>query len=133
MAYRVDFDSTNRILRCRLRGRVTDEDIRRYYRNAGDHVAQADPLAGILDLTGVTSFEVSPTTIRELAKAPSAFPNPDHPRFVIATSPTVFGLARMFEMQGQENRPNLHVVGSEREALAILGIQKTKFAPLQMK
>jgi hypothetical protein len=133
VTYRIDFDSMHRILRCRLEGRVTDEELREYYRLAGDHVAQTEPVAGILDLTAVKSFEVSSATIRELAKSRSPFPHPEHPRIVIATSSDIFGLARMFEIEGHEKRPNLHVVRSQKEALAILGIQKAKFSPMQIK
>lgn len=133
MAHHVDFDFTHRILRCRLEGRVTDDELRQYYRLAEDHVAQTNPLAGILDLTAVTSFEVSPATIRQLAKSPSAFPNPDHPRVLIAPSDSMFGFARMFEMEGQDKRPNLHVVRSEKEALAIFGVRKANFAPIQFR
>jgi hypothetical protein len=132
MPYHVDFDSVHRILRCRLEGCITDEELRQYYRLAEDHVAKTDPLGGILDMTAVTSFDVSPTTIRQLAKSRSAFTNPDHPRVLIASCASVFGLARMFEMEGQDKRPNLHVVRSEKEALAILGIHKANFAPIQI-
>ena len=133
MAYQVDFEPIHRILRCRLGGHVTDDELRQYYRLAGDHVAQAEPLAGILDLTDVTSFDVSPDTIRHLARSRSPFPNPDHPRIVIAPSSAVFGFARMFEMEGQEKRPNLHVVRSEKEAFAILGVRDADFAPVQFR
>ncbi len=133
MSYHVEFDSVHRILRYRLEGRITDEELLQSYNDSKDRVAQTNPVAGILDLTAVTSFDVSPATIRQLAKSPSAFPNPDHPRIFIATSPDIFGMARMFEIEGQERRQNLHVVRSEKEALAILGIKKATFKPVQLK
>jgi hypothetical protein len=133
MPYHFEFDSVRRILRCRLEGRITDEELTEYYRDLEKYSVQQDPLGGILDMTAITSLDVSPNTIRELAKSPPAMPNPGRPRVVIATSPTVFGIARMFEMQGQETRPNLHVVRSEKEALAILGVTETKFDPIQPK
>jgi hypothetical protein len=39
----------------------------------------------------------------------------------------------MFEMQGQDTRPSLHVVRTEKEAMAILGVTETKFEPIQTK
>jgi hypothetical protein len=45
----------------------------------------------------------------------------------------MFGMARMFELEGGETRPNLHVVRSEREAFAILGIIKPKFGSVEPK
>jgi hypothetical protein len=133
MPYHFEFDSTHRILRCRLEGRVTDEELREYYRDLEKYSLQQDPLSGILDMSAITTFDVSPDTIRQLAKSPPAMPNPGRPRVLIATSPNVFGIARMFEMQGQETRPNLHVVRSEKEALAILGVTGTKFEAIQLK
>jgi hypothetical protein len=41
-------------------------------------------------------------------------------------------MARMFELQGQETRPNLHVIRTEKEAWAILGVSKPKFEPVQI-
>lgn len=132
MPYPFEFDSTHRILRCQLEGRVTDEELSGYYRDAERYAKQTDPLAGILDMSGVTSLEVSPETIGELARLPPAMPYPSRPRVLIATSPAVFGVARMFELQGQATRPNLHVVRSEKEALAILGVAETSFEPIQV-
>jgi hypothetical protein len=133
MPYHFEFDSTHRILRCQLEGRITDEELRGYYRDAERYATRTDPLAGILDMSGVTSLEVSPEAVRELARLPPAMPNPSRPRVLIATSPAVFGVARMFELQGQATRPNLHVVHSEKEALAILGVTQTRFEPIQVK
>ena len=131
MPYQFDFDSAQRILRCRMEGVVTDEELKEYYRDVERHSVREEPLGGILDLSAVTSLDVSPNTIRELAKLPPAMPNPLRPRVVIAPSPPVFGIARMFEMQGQDTRPSLHVVRTEKEAMAILGITQTKFGPIQ--
>ncbi|HXO44088.1 MAG TPA: hypothetical protein VN846_01345 [Candidatus Cybelea sp.] len=114
-------------------GRVTDEELRRYYRDAELYTTGTDPLSGILDLSGVTSFEVSPELVRELASLPPAMADRARPRVLIATSAAVFGLARMFELHGQESRPNLHVVRSEKEALAILGVSRPSFKPIQGK
>ncbi|MGA8012504.1 MAG: hypothetical protein WB949_08770 [Candidatus Acidiferrales bacterium] len=133
MPYHFEFDATHRILRCHLGGRVIDEELKEFYGDAEKLAAQTDPLGGILDMSGVISFDASPDTIRELARSRPIMPNPDRPRVLIAPSPPVFGIARMFELQGQETRPNLHVVRSENEALAILGVRETKFETIQLK
>jgi hypothetical protein len=52
-------------------------------------------------------------------------------RCVVAPSDKVFGLARMFELQGEGIRANLHVVRTMKEALAILGVQEPKFDPVK--
>ncbi len=84
-----------------------------------------------MDLSGITGIDVSPDTIRELAFSPPVMPNPEAPRFVIAAMPKAFGLARMFELEGQHTRPNLHVVRTLDDACAILGISNFHFEPIE--
>lgn len=131
MTYRFDFDSTNQILRGQLEGRVTDEDLKEFYQLAREHVVRTSPRVGIADLSAVTSFEVSPDTIRDLAKSSPAMPDPSEVRFIVAPAPSIFGLARMFQVEGESTRPNLHVVCTLREVCAILGVQKVNFNPIQ--
>ena len=131
MSCNFEFDSANRILRCRSRGTVTDESLSDCYGVFGKYAALTAPSTGILDLSAVASFEVSPETVRKLAKLPPVFPDPRPPRVIIAPSPRVFGIARMFEMQREGARPNLHVVHTEAEAFAILGILEPQFEPMQ--
>ena len=127
MSYCFDFDSKNRIIRCRFEGSITDEALKDYHRAAIKLVASKIPYAGILDMSAVTSVDISPQTIRELAISPPTVPDPASPRFIVAASPRLFGLARMFELQGQETRPNLHVVRSIKEVWVILGVEEPQF------
>jgi hypothetical protein len=133
MPYHFEFDSTNRILRCRFEGQITDEDLKAYYRLLQQYDAQIAPLAGILDMSEVTRFGVSTQTIRELADLPPAMADASRPRCVVATSPEIFGMARMFELHGESTRPNLHVVRTQNEALAILAVREPKFEPIELK
>lgn len=133
LPYYFEFDSANRILRCWFEGSVNDENLKEYYQVSAKYFETTDPLAGVLDLSAATAFEVSPQTIRELAKLPPAMPRPERPRFVIAPSNQVFGLARMFELQGQESRPNLHVVRTAEEVWAMLGVEAPNFEPLELE
>jgi hypothetical protein len=128
--FHFEFDATHRILRAVFSDGVTDEDITIFYGMVSKYAAALDPLAGILDLSGVTSFEVSVHTIRKLAWSEPAMPHPDRPRFIIADSSHIFGMARMFEFEGESTRPNLHVVRSHREACVILGIHEPQFEAL---
>jgi hypothetical protein len=130
MPYVFDFDSTNRVLRCRLEGCITDDELKAFYRASAEHVASTSPRAAISDFSAVDAFEVSPETIRELARSSPVMSNPELPRFVIAVSPKIFGMARMFELEGQSTRPNLHVVQSPEAACAILGIKNLHFEPI---
>ena len=78
MPYYFEFDSANRILRGRLEGKITDEALKELYGLIGTYSTLIDPRASVLDPSSVTSLEVSPQTIRELANLPPAiaeFPN----------------------------------------------------------
>jgi hypothetical protein len=127
MASYFDFDTKNRIVRCRVEGIVTDASLREHYGTIAQHGAKRPTYSGLLDMSGVVSFNVSAETIRELAQLPPAIPDPNLPRVIVAGSNQMFGMARMFELQGSETRPNLHVVRTEKEALAILGVTAPDF------
>jgi formylglycine-generating enzyme required for sulfatase activity len=43
------------------------------------------------------------------------------------------GIARMFELEGEQTRPNLHVVRSAKDVWAILGIREPQFEPLEVE
>ena len=127
VSYRFDFDPILRIARFRLEGHISDEGLREYYAAATRFAALTNPAAGLLDASGVTSFDVSPKTVHELSSLPPNIADPRLPRVVIAPSPAVFGMARMFGMLGERTRPNLHIVHTEREALTILGVVNPRF------
>ena len=136
MSYQFDFefDSTNRILRGRLDGHVTDGVLKEYHRVATEYAAQIDPRAGITDLSAVTSFEVSPQTARELARSTPVMPDPtNRVSVIVGPSDHIFGMARLFQFEGAQTRPNLHVVHTLTEAWAVLGVQDPQFERLQTK
>jgi hypothetical protein len=127
MAFHFEFDSTNRILRCGFSGQVTDGDLVDFYRMAMLLAESLDPLTGIIDFSSVTDLKATPLTIRELAAFPPVMPQRDRIRVIIAPSDYVFGMVRIFEIEGEATRPSLHVVRSAREAWAIIGIEKPEF------
>lgn len=128
MGYRFELDSANRILRARFDGQVTDELFLEFYRVAVPAVvASTDYRSSIVDFTDVTSFELTPETLRALAWSPPADPKSARVRVIVAPTPSVFGLARMFAAYGEDTRPNLHIVRSLKEAFAVLGVTKCNF------
>jgi len=126
-----EFDSTNRVLRCRMKGAVTDDSICECYRAFGKYAALTAPSAAILDLSEVGSSKVSPEAVRKLASLPPAIPDPRPPRVIVAPAAQMFRMAQMFELAGQETRPNLHVVHTPREAYVILGVEVLNCQPLE--
>jgi hypothetical protein len=131
MSYHFDFDSTHRIIRCRFEGRVDDQILKEYYGVAAKYVALNTPCGSILDMSAVTSVDISPQTIRELADSPPTIPDPASPRFIIAPSPQIFGMMRMFELQGQDTRPNLHILRTAKQVWVILGFEEPQFESIQ--
>jgi hypothetical protein len=132
MAYHFEFDSANHVLRGLLVGTITDEVLKEFYRISEKYIALTNPRSTVTDMSSVTSLEVSAQTIRELANLPPVLADPSRKRCIIAPTAQAFGMARMFELQGQETRPNLHVVRTQREAWAILGVIKPKFELVQV-
>ena len=127
MPYQIDFDSMNRILRARFEGRVTDDDLRSGYRFGQENVRRFDPLSGIADFSGVTTVAFAAQTMSDLARTKPIMPNPNRPVVFVAPSPDVFGMARLFKLEGAEARPNLHVVRTTAEAYRVLNIRNPQF------
>jgi len=132
MSYRFEFDASSGLLQGRLEGRVTSEELTEYYQTAVKCARMKKPRSGITDMTGITAFEVTSQTVRELAGMRPAIPDQDLLRVIVASSPEVFGMARMFESHGEATRPNLHVVRTCKEALAIVGVLEPKFEPIDL-
>jgi hypothetical protein len=119
--YQFDFGPENKIIRVRFSGRVTDEELKTYYREAAAQTKNTRAQAGLIDFSQASSFDVSRETVLELAALEPALADPKAVRVIVATSPAIYGMARMFELSGEATRPNLHVVRTHEEAWAILG------------
>lgn len=130
MPYQIDFDHTHRILRARFIGRITDDDLRDVYRFGQENVARFDPLSGITDFSEATAVAFTPQTMRDLARTKPIMPDPTRRVIFVAPTPDLFGMARMFELEGSEVRPNLQVVHTAEEAYRILDVQNPQFAPV---
>ncbi len=129
MAFVIEFDAKNNILRARLEGRVTDDILLDCYAAMARGAVSHPACRGIADVSGVTEFSVSSTAIKQLSKAPPAFPAASM-RIFVAPQPHVFGMARMFQMLGEETRPNLHIVRTMDEAYRLLEVESPEFHPV---
>jgi hypothetical protein len=56
--------------------------------------------------------------------------DPSVPRIIVAPTPYLFGMSRMFQILGESKRPMLQVLSSTDEAYAQLDIAKPEFKPL---
>ncbi len=132
MGFRFEFDPVNKILLLRIEGRLTDELLAEHYGAVRKFSTATDARAGIWDLSSVTELAVSSEFIRELAsQEPAMADATQRPRFIVAPTAVGFGLARMFQIEGEHTRPLLEVVHTMAEALAALGIQSPHFEPLE--
>jgi hypothetical protein len=129
MAYYFEFDSSNGILRCRFEGDVTDQSLKECYEVAGKYAALTNPGVGLMDFSNVDSLNVSSQTVRDLAHRTPGMPG-SRPRFLVVPSDHMYGLARMFQLCGSEERPELHVVRSADEAYTLLGVPEPQFEPV---
>jgi glycine cleavage system aminomethyltransferase T len=114
-----------------MEGRVTDELIMKYYGEVGKYVQRTNPRAGIFDMSNVTSWEVSNETVRSLARSLPAMVDSSLPRIIVAPAAHLFGTARMFQMLGEETRPELRVCRTLDETYKSLGISAPKYEPLE--
>src|SRR5579862_4575092 len=132
MAFVFDFDPTHQILRSTFSGEVSDDELLNHQRMGLLLVTSLDPRFAIIDLSAADPFAVTVEGIRALAKLPPAMPKTDRPRVIVAPSDHTFGMARIFEIEGEATRPSLHVVRSLKEACAILGVEMAdaRFGPI---
>src|SRR5215472_15902333 len=68
--------------------------------------------------------------MRDLARMEPIMPDPSRPVVFVAPTPDLFGMARMFELQGAESRPNPHVVRTAEEAYQVLNVRQPPFVPV---
>jgi len=112
---------------------VGDDLIMAYDKEVRTCVAGLDLCAGIVDFTDVSSLDIASQTVHVLARSEPVLPNPAIPRFIVAPSPHVFGMSRMFQILGGDKRPTLYVVSSLDEVYAAIGVKQLHFEPLQLR
>jgi hypothetical protein len=130
--FRFEFDPANRILLLRVEGQLSDELLAECYSEIRKRSVETDAQMAIFDLSSVSAFPASSQLIRKLAKLEPAMPDATNRiRIIAVENPTGFGLARMFQILGEETRPKLQVVRTLNDALVALGAQSPHFEPLE--
>jgi hypothetical protein len=123
------FDVKNNVLRHTFRGRLTDTELVEGYYQAGKYVARHPPNRIITDFSDVTSIEVSSQTVRTLAATPPKLPV-GCARVFVTPKNALYGMARMFQILTEKNRPDLSIVRTLDEAYRLLGIASPEFTPV---
>ncbi len=127
MNLRFEFAAGPRVLRGIFEGVLDDAELRRAYHEVRRYVRATDPAIGVWDMSGVTSFEVATETVRDLGRTQPAMSPVTAPRFIVAPSELVFGMARMFPEIGDASRPQLYVVRSLQEVYDQMKIAAPKY------
>jgi hypothetical protein len=130
MPYHFEFAPSEGILRCTFEGHISDEELVEYYMATAKWVAKLQTRGVIADFSDVTHFEVSTDTIERLARSAPAIKDAAIPRFIVAPSAHIFGMARMFQLIGETTRAALRVVPSLQETYAALGMKEPRFEPI---
>ncbi len=130
MPYYFEMEPQRRVVRVVLEGRVDDAEMLEIYRLIGVRYKALRPAGGIVDFSAVTDFSVSGATIRRMAEERPPFP-PNVPRYLVAPLDYMFGMARMFQLLGEETRPGLQVVRTREEAYRGLAIANPAFERLE--
>jgi hypothetical protein len=127
MDYQIDLDPKHLVILATITVPVLTEDLaENYYRAISQFASSGGPYAAIFDFSGVTSTTLSPDAVRGFGIRPYAVPGPRN-RVVVARKPSVFGVARMFQLSRDFIGEKYHVVHSLQEAYDIVGVRPEDF------
>ena len=127
MHYVIDLDPAARIVRVTVDGVLTDELLVETYGTLERLVTGKDPYSGIFDFSKVVEDLVSSEGISALAsKVPIILSG--NLRVVVASTPGLHGLFRMYEMSRDGMRADLQIVGSIDEAYRLFGVRPEDFS-----
>jgi chemotaxis signal transduction protein len=127
MQHHFEFDREHRILLLMVKGELRDADINAVDDRIRQHVIDLNPVAGITDFSGVTSFQLSTDDMWSAASKPSPYEDPT-PCYIVAPQDLVFGLSRVFEIAA--GRKSLSVARSQDEVFKALGVDNPSFERL---
>jgi hypothetical protein len=126
MSHHFEFDRDNKVFCTSYEEELSLADFLSVGEETRRRILDMNPVAGMSDFSEVTSFALSSAEVRQMAETPPVYP-PGIPRFVVAPRDYIYGMARMFQMFAEVNRPELQVVRTRLEAYKILGLQGMNF------
>lgn len=132
MGFVVDFDATNNILRVTMDDHITDSVALRCAETVGRYAASRREYRGIVDLSNVTKYDVSPEIIRQFGRTPPNVSADAYTLVIVAPGKHPFGMSRMFQLLSETTRPNQHVVRTMEEAFELLHVMSPAFVPVDL-
>jgi hypothetical protein len=132
VGFAVDFDAMNNILRVTMHGDITDSVALRCAETVGKCAASYREYRGIVDLSNVTKYDVSPELIRQFARTPPNISAEAYALVIVAPREHPYGMSRMFQLLSETTRPNQHVVRTMDEAFELLQVKSPTFVPVDL-
>ena len=123
MPTRLSIDVKARMVYSSYYGDMTTTDLVQHIASIRKHPDFDPDFDELIDASGVTSFEVPSDDVRELASHDSPF-HAHAKRVLVAPQDLIFGLGRMFQTFGSEQRPHFIVVRTLDEAYRRLGRER---------
>jgi len=127
VGFAVDFDATSNILRVTMDGHITDSVALRCAETVGRYAASLREYRGVVDLSNVTKYDVSPEVIRQFARTPPNVSADAYMLVIVAPREHPYGMSRMFQLLSEATRPNQHVVRTMHEAFELLQVVSPAF------
>jgi hypothetical protein len=125
--YRVDLDPAHSVIRLTVTAEIVTlelaEDI---YRHLSEVTSQGGPYAAIFDLSGVKRSTIPAEAIKSFALRAPAVPE-GRTRVEVAKEPSVYGLARMFQLYRDFMGGQYQVVHSLEQAYDMIGVRPEDF------
>lgn len=123
MPTKLSIDTKGRIVYSSYYGDMTTTDLTQHIAAIRKHADFNPDFDELIDASGVTSFDVPSDDVRELASHDSPF-HAHAKRVLVAPQDLVFGLGRMFQTFGSEQRPHFIVVRTLDEGYRRLGRER---------
>jgi hypothetical protein len=129
MPYRFEFDVEHKILLIVLEGEILVPDVKSFNEAIRQRVKELKPSGAIADFSAVTAFRVAGDALRRAALQAAPFAV-ETPRYIVAPTDYLFGMARMYQLAADRPQEKLKVVRKMEDALSGLGVQGPKFTRL---
>jgi len=129
MALVYECAEADHLVRLTVTGEMTDETVTELWMKGLSVSTTFSSYKGIVDLSGVSRFSVTPRVIELIAKRESIDLSV---RVFVAPSDFIYGSIRMFQILSEKTRKNLHVVRTMQDAYKLLGVESPQFVPLPL-
>jgi hypothetical protein len=127
MDYRVDLDPIHNVIRLTVTAEIITMELNEdCYRRLSQLASHGGPYAAIYDYSAVKSVAISTDTLRSLARRAPSVPA-GRTQVAVGKEPSIYGLARLFQISAESVGKEFEVVHSLEEAYEIVGAHPEDF------